>query len=184
MFVSTYLFNYLIDNKDLPHISKYHRENYYQHCMLVLHEMAERTTSSHMLIAAALHDIAKTRTQGLNKLGELCFYGHEEIADEELIQFLRVDDPRYAYVKALCWCHMNPCACAQAKDFDKSFRKACQKLIRKAGLEGKVEVDDQFIADVMLLHEADEAGSIRSDEELADITARIEHAERVLATLR
>ena len=178
MFDSLAILLYFDTHKELPHVSKYHRESYREHCMLTIDEMFKRTEKSTLLIAACLHDVAKPRTQGLNKIGEPCFYGHEEITDEEMSQFLSLDDERFLYVKALVLCHMMPYKCENANDYAKAIRKECRKALRKAGVE--LEVTDDFIFDVELLHEADDAGSIRRDEDLKGIEERI---ERVVANI-
>ena len=174
MFNSSALLQHFSAYTDLPHVSKYHRENYFQHSMLVIEAMEKLTDTTALLIAACLHDIAKPRTQGLNKIGEPCFYGHDEVSDEELSQFLTVDDERYTRVKALIWCHMHPYLLANASDYDKAIRKYCRKSLRKAGID--IEVDDAFVNEVALLHEADDTGSIRHDEDLIGIESRIEKA--------
>jgi len=121
---------------------------------------------SYLLLAACLHDIAKIRTQGFNKINEPCFYGHEEITDEELSQFLSPDYPFYTSIKALILCHMLPYKVLTATDFDATLRKSSAKLLRKAGIE--IEVDDDFITDLMILHKADDTGSVRRDEDLEE----------------
>lgn len=183
MFDSFALRVYVDSNKKLPHVSKYHREGYVEHCMLVISEMAKRTKDETMLIAACLHDVAKPRTQGLNKIGEPCFYGHDEITDSDLAPFLTLDDVRFLYVKALIVCHMVPYKIENAKDYEKALRKECCKALKKAGIDGRMADDEQFISNVMLLHECDDAGSIRSDEGLTSVKFRVISAEDVLAIL-
>lgn len=182
MFDSASLLRYFDTHKDLPHVSKYHSENYPEHSLLVIDEMAKRTDDPVLLIAACLHDVAKPRTQALNKVNEPCFYGHDEITDEEMQQFLSADDERYSAVKALVVCHMVPYICANANDFDKSVRKGCRKALKKAGLGD--EVSDDFIREVMLLHEADDAGSVRRDEDLNGIQERMERAVTLVEGLQ
>ena len=174
MFNASALLRYFDTHENLPHISKYHRESYKEHCLLVIEAMSTKTADTTLIIAACLHDIAKPRTQGLNKINEPCFYGHEEITDAELLQFLTPDDPRFNYVKALILCHMAPYHVQNAKDYDKALRKQCRKCLKNGGIE--LEVDDAFIHDLMLLHEADDSGSIRRDEDLPEIAERIERA--------
>ncbi|MBQ8300182.1 MAG: HD domain-containing protein [Clostridia bacterium] len=181
MFNASALLRFFDDHKDLPHVSKYHLENFKEHCLLVIDEMAKRTTDSAMLIAACLHDIAKPRTQGYNKINQPCFYGHEKVTDEELSQFLTPDDARYERVKALILCHMTPYNVINKDETDTVVPKLCQKALKKAGIE--IEVDDAFIHEVMMLHEADDAGTIRSDENLAGINERIETAISRIAEL-
>lgn len=181
MFNSAALLQYLTIHSDLPHISKYHRENYFQHSILVIDAMSKLTNNSTLLIAACLHDIAKPRTQGINKVGEPCFYGHDEVSDEEIAQFLTADDIRYSRIKALVWCHMHPYLLETAVDYDKALRKYCRKSLRKA--EINIDVDDDFINDVALLHKADDNGSIRHDEDLEGIEALIENACNIITNL-
>ena len=174
MLNSSALLQHFTAHTDLPHVSKYHRENYFQHSMLVIEAMGKLTDTTTLLIAACLHDIAKPRTQGINKIGEPCFYGHDEVSDEELSQFLTVDDERYT--------HMHPYLLASASDYDKAIRKYCRKSLRKAGID--IEVDDAFVNEVALLHEADDTGSIRHDEDLIGIESRIEKAYCIINSLK
>ena len=182
MFNSSALLQHFTTHSNLPHVSKYHRENYFEHSMLVVEAMGTLTNDTTLLIAACLHDIAKSRTQGLNKINEPCFYGHNEVCDKELSQFLTIDDERFARVKALIWCHMFPYTLANAKDYDKSIRKNCRNALVRAGID--IEVDDDFLRDVALLHEADDTGSIRHDEDLAGIESRIEKAYCIINGLK
>lgn len=181
MFNASVLLQYLADNENLPHKSKYHCENYFQHAMFVIEEMGDLTDDSTLMIAACLHDIAKPRTQGFNKINEPCFYGHDEVSDEELSKFLTPDDPRYSRVKALIWCHMHPYLLSSATDYDRAIRKYCRNSLRKAEID--IEVDDTFIEDVELLHKADDAGSARSDKELGQIDYRIQRAYYIVNVL-
>lgn len=176
MFNSVALLDFFQSNANLPHISKYHRESYIQHCLLVTHEMAKLTDDNVMMLAATLHDIAKPRTQGINKRGEPCFYGHEEISDEELSQFLSLDDPRYMKVKNLIMCHMVPYKILDPSNFDATFRKMCRKILHE-------EPSEEFLADVMLLHKADDLGSVRNDADLPGAEQRCENAKSILLSL-
>ena len=182
MFNSSSLVQYFEANRDLPHVSKYHRESYKDHCMLVIDAMAKRTTDRKMLIAACLHDVAKPRTQALNKIGDPCFYGHEEVTDDDLTPFLSTDDECYSYVKALLFCHMVPYKVANAKDYGNALIKECRKALRKAGAE-ELEADEKFISNVLLLHECDDEGSIRSDDNLVGVSERVELAESIIRAL-
>lgn len=181
MFNGSAFLTFLDTHKNLPHVSKYHREGYMEHCLLVIYEMAKRTDDSAMLIAACLHDLAKPRTQAYNKIGEPCFYDHEEVTDEELSQFLSPDDPRFGRVKALVLCHMAPYHVQSAKDYDSALVKRCCKCLKNGGIE--MEVDDAFIHDVTLLHDADDAGTVRSDEQLTEISKPIAYAISIVKDL-
>ena len=83
MFDAKAFIEYLYANKDLPHKSSYHQEGYFQHCLLAFNAMWEMTKDDTLLVAIALHDVAKVRTQGWNKKNEPCFWQHNEITDEE-----------------------------------------------------------------------------------------------------
>lgn len=181
MFNSSAFVHFLEQHIYVPHVSKYHSETYVQHCLLVIDEMSKRTTDCALLIAACMHDIAKPRTQGINKIGEPCFYDHELITDDELQRFIDPDDARYEYVKALVLCHMNPYYVHTASDYDKSLRKYCRKSLIKAG--SNIEVDDTFIRDVSILHDSDQAGTVKHDDELEGVAKRCESAYRTISTL-
>ncbi len=61
-------------------LSKYHMEDYRLHVSMVVAKVAEATNEDRLaILIAALHDIAKKYTFGLNKVGDVCFYGHEEL---------------------------------------------------------------------------------------------------------
>jgi len=182
MFNSSALLQYFTTHKDIPHVSKYHRENYFEHSMLVIEAMDNLTSDSTLLIAACLHDVAKPRTQALNKINEPCFYGHADVSDEDLSQFLTLDDERYSRVKALILCHMHPYLLETAADYYKALRKYCTKSLRKAKID--IEVDDTFIMEVDILHKADMLGSIRRDEELIGIDERIKKAGNIITDLK
>lgn len=177
MFNSSLLLAFYNEHQDIPHVSKYHHESYVQHALLVVDEMSKLTSDSTLLLAAALHDIAKPRTQGINKLGEPCFYGHEEISDDELSQFLSEDDSRYEQVKRLIRCHMAPYKIIEQAKFDKTLRKMCRKIIGE-------EPTEEFISQVMLLHQADDAGSVRCEADMEEVELRCMQGEKILRMIR
>lgn len=184
MFNSSSLVRFFELNKDLPHVSIYHREGYKEHALLVIDEMSKLTDDSTLMIAAALHDIAKPRTQAINHRGDACFYDHERLTDEEMEVFLTKDDPRFEYVKGLIWCHMLPynLRIKKDRDFATELRKFCGKIIRDADID--VVVDDEFMRNLDILHAADDAGSIRKDEDLVDVEKRCKRAIMKLDKLR
>lgn len=172
---------HLKENENLPHTSKYHFESYPEHVLSVLYKVSEQSsdpTPDYLWIAACLHDIAKPRTQGYNKIGGACFYDHEEITDEELTQFLTRDYEHYERVKALILCHMLPYHLANANDFSAALRKYCRKKLAKFCVN--VEVDDTFIIDLMTLHNADDAGSVRAKEDMEEAQKNCKYAADVL----
>jgi len=183
MFNSSALFNYFESNKELPHVSIYHREGYMEHCLLVIYEMSKWTDDPMLMVAAALHDIAKPRTQALNKRGEPCFYNHEKLTDEEIEVFLTKDDIRFDYVKALIWCHMIPYNLHVKPGHNRNaeMKKACKELLEQEGIE--IFVDDDFMTNLAILHQCDDAGSVRRDEDLIPVGHRCEIALEVLARL-
>lgn len=170
MFNAKLYIDYIEVNQNLPHVSKYHREGYLEHYLLVVYALFDEEYVSRTLrLAAYLHDIAKP-----------CFYGHEEIMDEELSQFLTPDDADYGYVKALILCHGLPYKVLTAADYMPTLVKSCTKILRKAG--SPVEVNDTFIADLMRLHQADDKVSVRNDADLKGIEVRCEEARRLVST--
>jgi len=60
----------------------------------------------------------------------------------------------------------------------KYHRESCQKMLNKHGVE--LEVDDGFIIDLMPLHNADDAGSVRNDEYLEEAKKNCKYAADVL----
>ena len=77
-----------LNNSSKPYIgrigdqtSRYHQENIKEHLLSVLARIHEQGGSDLKLeLAALLHDSMKKYTAGTNKLGEICFYGHEKLS--------------------------------------------------------------------------------------------------------
>ena len=99
-------------NVDCPHVSKYHRESYPTHCWLVIDKMTEQyeqgNISEEALAAAYLHDIGKPRTAAVKPDGDACFYGHEQVTEEEVAIFLDPGYQGFSKVVALIRAHMLP----------------------------------------------------------------------------
>jgi len=182
MFRNTDFLYFLDNNAALPHYSRYHQEGYKEHCLLVVDEVEQKTDDSALLIAACLHDIAKPRKQTWNKRGEASFKQHEDVTDEELSQFLTMDDWRFDYVKALVLCHMLPIRIAKHEIKNKTIEDACKEIFERRNI--KVMLNDKFIADLMLLHQADVAGSIEDREMLKQIKNRCRSAYSLILNLR
>lgn len=53
--------------------------------------------------------------------------------------------------------------------------------LRTAAID--IDVNDEFIYDLTLLHQADDAGSVRRDEDLVGIEERCEHAYQLVCGL-
>ena len=66
-------------------------------------------------------------------------------------------------------------------DLEAAIKVACRKELRRAGLE--VQVDDEFYRQLMLLHKADDQGSVRLQEALEGIDERVHIGEKVLADM-
>mgnify|MGYP004467606691 CR=1 FL=1 len=187
MFRADFARYYYEDFSKLPHTSKYHFESYYEHVMLVVAEAQRlaqgRPEDDVVVLAACLHDINKPLTQGFNKVGGACFYGHELVRDADISVFLSKEDRRYERAMALIRCHMFPYNVAREHpdDLEAAIKVACRKELRRAGLE--VQVDDEFYRQLMLLHKADDRGSVRSQEALEGIDERVHIGEKVLADM-
>ena len=133
------LLTFLDNHSDCLHLSRYHREDYPTHCLIVIYRMIREFLSGKVseaaLVAACLHDIAKPRTAGLNKRNEACFYGHENVTDEEAGVRLTTPEP---------------------------FRSKNQERLR-AILDGKGK---SFELDLAALSACDESASVRDDADL------------------
>lgn len=161
---------------DLPHTSKYHFESYYEHCMLVIAQALDTGANRPVLLAAALHDIAKPRTQAINKVGGACFYDHEKVTEDEVAEFLPKNDADFGQVVALIQCHMLP---YQVNSPGKWGEKARAELVQAISRFG--EVYEDFEKNLNMLHQCDEAGSIRSAEAMEGIGPKIAKAEQWLS---
>lgn len=155
---------FLDENADILHVSRYHREDFRTHCLLVIGAMQEQykagNVSEEAMVAAFLHDIAKPRTAALNKRNEACFYGHEQVTDEELIEFLDSSYAGFDKVAALIRAHMLPLGIGGSTP--EPFRSQNQQRLND--ILGNW--DQQFEKDLMILSECDLRSSIRSDEDL------------------
>ena len=158
------LLTFLDNHSDCLHLSRYHREDYPTHCLIVIYRMIREFLSGKVseaaLVAACLHDIAKPRTAGLNKRNEACFYGHENVTDEEVGRFLALDYPEFQTVVALIRAHMLPFGVRLTTP--EPFRSKNQERLR-AILDGKGK---SFELDLATLSACDESASVRDDADL------------------
>ena len=137
------------ENRDLPHISNYHTESYYEHVMLVLgYALSDETASAELIEAAALHDIGKPETFGYNKKGFPCFYGHEKSGDA-----MRKASPSSTYVEELIHAHMLPFTIKGPEPY---ASKACETLDAY-----RARLGEKFIEEVYKLHSYDLLGTIK-----------------------
>ncbi len=157
-------------NAEILHKSRYHREGFRTHCLLVIGNMMEAyeagRVSEEAFVAACLHDIAKPRTAALNKRNEACFYGHENVTDEEVAEFLDPSYPGFEKVLALIRAHMLPLGIKE--NTPEPFRSKNRERL-KAFLS---EHDKQFEEDLMILSDCDSRASVRSDDDLASAEER------------
>ena len=167
--------DFLKENENIPHKSKYHRETYYEHCMLVLNNAIEMDANRPTLIAAALHDIAKPRTQGFNKIGDACFYGHENVTEEEVANFIPKEDKDFGQVVALIQCHMYPYQVNGPDLWGEKARVALAEAIEKYGA-----LYENFEKNLNLLHECDERGTVRTKEQEVNMVEKINNAGKWL----
>lgn len=102
------LFRFFRDNRKLPHKSKCHQEGYGEHCLLTIASALDADASRPVLLAAALHDIAKPRTYKFDLLDNAYFDGHENVTIDEATKFLPESDKDFNYVMTLIHYHMLP----------------------------------------------------------------------------
>ncbi len=158
--------NFYNKNKNLPHISNYHVEDYYQHVMLVLgNALADETASEQLIEAAALHDIGKPETFGYNKKGFPCFYGHEKSGEA-----MKKASPSSAYVEELINAHMLPFAIEGPEPYASKAREALNAY--------KARLGEKFIEDVYKLHSYDMLGTIRPKSDSSPNLQLIQLAEK------
>ena len=158
------LMSYFDANSEILHKSRYHKEGFRTHCLLVIGGMLAQYESGKVskdaIIAACLHDIAKPRTAALNARNEACFYGHENVTREEVANFLNPDYPGFEKVLDLIHGHMLPISASECTP--EPFRGISQEQL--ALLLGRH--DKQFEKDLMTLSDCDLRASVKSDEDL------------------
>ena len=158
------------DNADIIHKSKYHREGFETHCLLVVSNIMEKYESGDVsedaVIAAFLHDIAKPRTAAFNKRGDACFYGHEEVKKEEVEDFLNPDYPDFDIVMDLIHGHMLPHGIGEntPEPFRQQNKEKLESLLEKH--------DEQFGKDLLALADCDARASVKSDDDLQEAEKR------------
>lgn len=102
--------NFMRDNADIPHKSKYHEESFIDHVYGVILQVIDTklpTDNRVLLLAAALHDIRKPYTIKVVD-GNATFHNHENVCDADLIQFLDKSDKDFYHVLRLINHHMIP----------------------------------------------------------------------------
>lgn len=154
---------FMRDNKDIPHVSKYHVEDYTSHVMLVVHNVAHLNDRT-LTLAAILHDIAKPRTVVVRPGKGATFYGHEKVARKELIQFLSEDDPDFEEVYDIIQAHMLPFAIRGPEPYATDAMKKLDRFIRSnssatvarlfalndADSKSKEVIEDDVMVEVLL----------------------------------
>lgn len=171
------LFRFFRDNRKLPHKSKYHQEGYGEHCLLTIASALDADASRPVLLAAALHDIAKPRTYKFDLLDNAYFDGHENVTVEELSQFLPKSDKDFDYVLLLIHYHMLPYKLETDNEEEK------QKVIKEIDdLVAKYSVIyPDFEKDLFILHCCNEHASLQGEITKNDID-RMEKAKEWLLT--
>lgn len=164
------LVDYFDANAEILHKSRYHREGFETHCLLVIDNMLSQreagNVSEEAVMAACLHDIAKPRTAALNKRNEACFYGHEKVTKEELVEFLDPEYPGFDNVLDLIHGHMLPHGIGEStpEPFRGRNQEQLDILLKRH--------DEQFKKDLMILSECDDHASVKSDDDLEQAEER------------
>lgn len=152
-------------NSEILHKSRYHKEGFKIHCLLVIGSMLEQYESGEVseeaVIAACLHDIAKPRTAALNKRNEACFYGHENVDDKEVAEFLDPNYSGFTKVVDLIRAHMLPLGIGE--NTPEPYRGRNQERLNSI----LNRHDKQFEKDLMILSNCDTRASVVSDDDLA-----------------
>lgn len=93
-------------------VSKCHRENLFQHIELVATNLAATDMPESLAVKlAVLHDIGKKYTSATNKVGEICYHGHEKVSAFIVGHWLRHQGYSYKTAQALVaviYGHMQP----------------------------------------------------------------------------
>ena len=153
-------------NADILHRSQYHHEGFDIHCFLVIGNMLAEyeagKVSEEAVVAACLHDIAKPRTAALNKRNEACFYGHENVTDEELAELLDPNYPGFNRVADMVRGHMLPFGASEStpEPWRGQNQEALSKLLEKYK-------SSTFRQDLEMLHKCDDGSCVRDDVDLS-----------------
>lgn len=92
--------NFLIENKDMPHTSKYHAETYIQHVLCMVEKAISIQPNNRALIVAVYcHDIGKPACHRFIEGKDNTFYNHEAKGADMLSTFVTTDDPDYAQIE-------------------------------------------------------------------------------------
>ena len=167
-------------NSGILHKSRYHKEGFETHCLLVIEGMLAQYESGNVsedaFIAACLHDIAKPRTAALNKRNEACFYGHEKVNAGEVAEFLSPDYPGFEKVLDLIRGHMLPLGVGEntPEPFRGQNQERLNNLLKR--------YDEQFKKDLMTLSDCDTRAGIKSDDDLAEAERRADSIKKRLLT--
>ncbi len=154
------------DNANILHVSRYHREGFKTHCLLVIGNIMDEYESGNVseeaVVAAFLHDIAKPRTAALNKRNEACFYHHEEVTMEEMSVFLNPNYPGFENVMDLVHGHMLPHSINEntPEPYRQMNKDKLSSLLDKH--------DEQFKNNLMVLADCDSRASVKSDDDLPE----------------
>lgn len=154
---------YLEDAKQIEQTGFYHKENLYEHTILVAYELLKRTQDLKMVICGLMHDTGKIETRFFNKAKNgYSFYGHENVSAKKLENFISCDDENFNFVHSVVLNHMLP--------------------FRENGLNGpkftalKKEIQEAII----LFNEVDNKNSIQTYEEYYKIKDYKEKEDKIL----
>ena len=110
-----------------------------------------------------------------DSFGDACFYGHENVTEEEVANFIPKEDKDFGQVVALIQCHMLPYQVNGPDPWGEKARTALAESIEKYGALYK-----DFEKNLNLLHECDERGTVRTKEQEVNMVEKINNAEKWL----
>lgn len=156
-------------DKETPHESKYHKESFYEHTILVASAAACRNESRPLFIAALLHDIGKPETLMVHPEKGATFYNHETHLDL-IDEFLTKDDMHYKLVCDLIKLHMLP--------YQFNGPEPWRSYAEKQMLEVLHNHDALFISNLFMLHDFDMLGTHAGKPNASSI----DNARRIINT--
>ena len=145
---------FMMMNMNIPHTSKYHKESFIDHVMMMVDE-AFSSGNRPLIIATMLHDIGKPDCH-IERPGKgNTFYNHEKVGEEMVKLFLTEDDHDYKQVCFMVRNHMVP--------FQANGPEPWASYAQKQLIQFITENDPMWISNLFHLHKLDIQASKRDN---------------------